>query len=104
MIRFTLILLLWAANACALETNQTEPLAGAYFSGNRLHFQAKSTGCTDSDSFEIQENEQGTFTEMSVIRTKPDRCRRKARFLWLSLPVTTNKHPIVINNRFVTPQ
>lgn len=101
---------------CAIETapnvsvntveGTVEPLVSSKRWEHLLMFVAQSTGCTDDKSFELQiDKVEAGKVSVSVIRTKPDYCRRAPMYeeFQLSLPPQLKEVEIkVLNPEAVT--
>lgn len=78
-----------------------EPLVSSKRWEHLVIFVAQSTGCTDDKSFELQIDKVETNrASVSIIRTRPDYCRRSPMFeeFQLTLPQELNEVELVVNN------
>ncbi|CCO45327.1 exported hypothetical protein [Vibrio nigripulchritudo SOn1] len=85
---------------------EVEPLLSYKKWDHLLIFVAKSTGCTKSDSFELQiDKVEANKVSVSIIRTRPDYCRRSPMFeeFQLTLPQELNEVELVVNNPLAKP-
>ncbi|KJY80028.1 hypothetical protein [Vibrio nigripulchritudo] len=83
-----------------------EPLVSSKRWEHLVIFVAQSTGCTDDKSFELQIDKVETNrVSVSIIRTKPDYCRRSPMFeeFQLTLPQELNEVELVVNNPLAKP-
>ncbi|MBD1555538.1 hypothetical protein HC752_01135 [Vibrio sp. S9_S30] len=83
-----------------------EPLVSSKRWEHLLIFVAQSTGCTDDKSFELQiDKVEAGKVSASVIRTKPDYCRRAPMFeeFQISLPNELDDVEVVVINPEVPP-
>tara|TARA_Y100001956_G_C4118392_1_gene186100 strand:+ start:1127 stop:1456 length:330 start_codon:yes stop_codon:yes gene_type:complete len=98
------------SNSIDIETTNVEgtvePLLSHKKWDHLLMFVAKSTGCSKSDSFQLQiDSVAANKVSVSIVRTQPDYCRRAPAFeeFQLTLPQELNSAEIVINNPQATP-
>jgi len=68
------------ANSCvAGGSNKLSSLYGIEVDKNRIHFEVISSGCTKADDFQVALNQSIVPVSLSIIRTRPDRCRGMPR-------------------------
>lgn len=93
--------LMMTSLAVANPSEQIEPLAGFDLKQGMIEFKVKSHGCTNKNHFGINLVTTPAFTRLTLIRTTPDRCRRKPTYLWLSLPIANDIREVQVLNPFV---
>lgn len=59
-----------------MNNSDLEALANIVYDDENLSFNAISTGCTTSDSFRVEHVVKNGVCHASIIRDKPDHCRR----------------------------
>ncbi|WP_159739055.1 hypothetical protein [Vibrio atypicus] len=98
------------SNALEIKTTNIEgtlePLLSHKKWDHLLLFVAKSNGCTQSDSFQLQiDSVESKQVSVSVIRTQDDNCRRAPMFeeFQLTLPQELQNVELVVSNPQAKP-
>ncbi len=65
---------------------KAEAVGFVSYDGNEVSFSATSTGCTRVEHFHIEHEVQEGVCQVTVIRDKPDRCRRAPFIANFSVP------------------
>lgn len=93
-----------AVNATTPNTDQ-EALQFASFTEGFVRFGVRSTGCTTAEHFHIEHELQEGQCAVTIVRDKPDFCRRAPHVIELSLawspPPSCNASAVQISNPIV---
>lgn len=68
------------------ENPIVEPVENITFDGNSIVASVTSTGCTTSEHFEVKSVVQDSVCEVTLLRNKPDYCRRAPFSVEVSVP------------------
>jgi len=89
-------------SAIAHNTATLEPLYGLTMHQNSITVIVKSNGCTKAEHFTVDQLQASDYTQINVMRQKPDRCRAMSRLMMVTLALKDNaKDSYRINNGFV---
>ncbi len=76
----------------AVDLLRLEPLQAISVEKDKLSITVKSNGCTSSEHFRLLMDEP----TLSIVRLKPDRCRKRTEWLTLTLPLPQTAHGISV--------
>lgn len=84
------------------EAQSIEALSAVSFTGDHIRANVISHGCTQSDDFQVQHEVINGMCQLSVVRSKPDLCRRapfvaEIQIAWTQ-PSDCADLPVVISN------
>jgi len=106
--RIFAILFIFLSSACSgIESHNTqesdlEILHGISVFGDNLLLQVSTNGCTQKEHFKINLDDNDEQYELTVMRSKPDLCRRKTSLMELqfslkALTIDKTKNIIITN-------
>lgn len=105
---FSLVALFMSAS-CAIQSNKVsspeenvnlEAVYGFNINDRAVSFTVISNGCTNDSDFQLSSKMSGQTVELSLIRKKPDYCRKMPSLTEVSFPVDETwspKHVRVLN-------
>ncbi|WP_448547052.1 hypothetical protein [Thalassotalea fusca] len=93
---FTLLIASLVSMYAMAQTDHLETLYGVSRSDDNLHIKVRSFGCTQAESFVIEQKKQG----LAILRIKPDNCRRMPHIIDVVLPLPERLDAFVLLNPF----
>lgn len=60
----------------SVEVKLNEALSGVEFTGDKFKFGVLSFGCTNAADFQVEYAVEASRCNVTIVRTKPDHCRR----------------------------